>query len=114
MKKTTSPDRIVAQWKIVALLFLGSIVLRWVYLHDLVKNNLFSPVLDAKVYHEWAWRIVSSKDIIGDAPFLLNPGYAYILALIYSIFNSYVAVALAVQFIAGALSVVLVYLILHG
>lgn len=97
-------------WPII--IFSVAAILRLLYFLEIKNNPLFlEPSLDAQIYHRWAWRIVATKNLIGTEPFLLNPGYPYLLALIYYIFGCYIKVVAVIQFIVGAVSSVLIYFI---
>jgi len=69
-------------------------------------------LIDDVQFYSWAHRILGG-DIFGRAEgvFQLNPGYAYVLALIYGIFRSAAQAPHIIQYILGALNVVLLYLL---
>jgi len=101
-------------WKYLTwplIIFIIALVIRVIYFFEIKNNPLFlKPISDAKIYHIWANQIIVTKDLIGKEPFFLNPGYAYLLSLIYSIFTpSSVHLVQIIQFIVGAISSVLVY-----
>jgi 4-amino-4-deoxy-L-arabinose transferase-like glycosyltransferase/Flp pilus assembly protein TadD len=89
-----------------------SFLVRFLYFNE-IKNSLLKlpPVLDAKIYHDWACRIVNTGDLLGKGPFFQNPGYSYLLALIYKIFGVNIQLAALIQLAVGTFSAVLVYFI---
>ncbi|MFH1368291.1 MAG: tetratricopeptide repeat protein [Elusimicrobiota bacterium] len=87
-------------------------VIRLVYLCEIRNNTLLTaPVADAKIYYEWAWHIVNTGELIGQKLFFLNPGYPYLLALIFWIMGPSNLVIPIIQFVVGSISAVIVYLI---
>jgi len=95
-------------WLPPLTVFAVAFLVRFLYFFEISGDSFLSnPVLDANFYYHWAWRIVTIGG--GKEPFLLNPGYAYLLSLIYRVFGTNTWIVSVVQFIVGALSAVLVY-----
>lgn len=95
-------------WLLPLVVFAVAFLIRFLYFFEISGDSFLStPVLDADFYYHWAWRIVTIGG--GKEPFLLNPGYAYLLSLIYRLFGTDTWIISVVQFMVGALSAVLVY-----
>jgi len=71
-------------------------------------NGIWS---DAATYNQWARRIVTSNDWIGQDPFFMSPFYSYFLAVIYSSFGESLLAVRVVQAAAGSAVAGLVFLI---
>ncbi|MBN1383975.1 MAG: tetratricopeptide repeat protein [Elusimicrobia bacterium] len=95
---------------VLAILILA-FTLRFIYLSK-INNDFFflNPVLDAKVYDDWAVEI-SQGDWIGRKVFFMNPGYPYFLAVLYKIFGHSLYFVAVIQFIIGSIGCILVYFI---
>lgn len=95
----------------IAALFLAALGARLLYLHQMRADPLFDvPLIDAETYVEHARRIAQG-DWLGDRPFWQAPLYPYFLAVLYRIFGQGYYLSRLVQFLIGALSCVLIYLI---
>jgi 4-amino-4-deoxy-L-arabinose transferase-like glycosyltransferase len=66
------------------------------------------PILDSLVHHEWA-RAIAEGTWRGDDVFFRAPLYPYLLALLYKVGGSSVALALFFQHLIGAATCALVY-----
>ncbi|MFC1683771.1 ArnT family glycosyltransferase, partial [Candidatus Zixiibacteriota bacterium] len=98
------------------ILFLFALGLRLAYLTQLQGSPMFdAPIMDAKYHDEWAQSIqndwLQSEHPFNQGPFFRAPLYGYFLAVLYSLFGHSYLVPRIVQFLIGALSVVLVYLL---
>ncbi|OGS23046.1 MAG: hypothetical protein A2252_07970 [Elusimicrobia bacterium RIFOXYA2_FULL_39_19] len=94
------------------LIFILALTVRLLYFSEMKRNGLFfEPMADAKVYHEWACQILATRDIIGKDAFFMNPGYPYLLALLYAFFGVKLHIIVIIQFIIGSISVILIYFI---
>ena len=93
------------------VLFFLALGIRLVYLQQMRPLPYFdNPIVDAAYNDRWA-AAVSQGNAFQEGPYFRAPLYPYFLALIYVLFgHSYLAARL-VQFLLGAGSVVLVYLL---
>jgi tetratricopeptide (TPR) repeat protein len=66
------------------------------------------PMADAQFYDAWA-RSIAAGNFIGDKVFLMNPGYPYILGLIYTVFGHSILSVIILQFFIGTLNCALIY-----
>ncbi|HUW23589.1 MAG TPA: tetratricopeptide repeat protein [bacterium] len=94
-------------------IFLFVFLFRLFYFVELRKFPLSQyPVLDSKVYDTWAQEITTGDWLSKKrGVFYSNPGYAYFLAGVYSVFGRNLNIVIIIQFLFGALSCVLIYLI---
>jgi 4-amino-4-deoxy-L-arabinose transferase-like glycosyltransferase len=76
-----------------------------------LNDKYLAPLLDARAYYDWAHNIFSQNNFLGEGPFLLNPGYPYLLAGLFYLFGAKVSLITFIQFFVGALASVLVYFI---
>ena len=95
-----------------ALLAAG-LAFRLVCFFQLREATLFRvPVLDAATYHDWAVEIAGGNSRgAGRGVFYLSPGYAYFLALLYSVFGPGSDVAPLAQYLLGTATGALVYVL---
>jgi tetratricopeptide (TPR) repeat protein len=101
-----STARLKQAWPYAAI-FLFALVIRLVYLYEIIDQPIISILLgDAESYDAWAQDIVL-KGWIGDRTFYQAPFYPYFLALIYTIGGrDFILVRLA-QILIGSASCVL-------
>lgn len=94
---------------ILALIFLGALAIRGLYLWGQARNNpLFDyPMMDARFHHEWAKQIASGEGM-GDHPYFRAPLYYYLLGVFYWVFGPSVAWARMVGCLLGAATCYLV------
>jgi tetratricopeptide (TPR) repeat protein len=93
----------------VALALLLALALRLVHVlqvHDL--SLVFPEELDPAFYFGWAKQIAAGG-LIGQAPFVQSPLYAYLLGLFLAIFGAAIGPILAAQSIVGCGTVLLTY-----
>jgi len=98
-------------WIAAGIVFLFALVIRLIYLQQISSSPFFNfPIIDAFYHDRWAAQIAAG-DWWGKEVFFKAPLYSYFLSLIYLIFwHNYYLVA-AAQFIIGAFSCVLIFLI---
>jgi tetratricopeptide (TPR) repeat protein len=96
---------------IPVLLFVLALGIRLIYLHQMRSLPYFDhPIVDAEYNDRWA-AAISQGAVFQEGPYFRAPLYPYFLALIYLLFgHSYLAARLA-QFLLGAGSVVLIFLL---
>jgi tetratricopeptide (TPR) repeat protein len=96
---------------IPVVLFFLALGLRLLYLHEMRPLPDFDhPIVDAEYNDRWAVAISQGSSFL-EGPYFRAPLYPYFLALVYLLFgHSYLAARLA-QFLLGAGSVVLIYLL---
>ena len=100
-----------SRWVLPVGLFLLALGVRLVYLSQIKSSPFFSiPLVDAKTYVDQASQIAGG-DWLGDKPFWQPPLYPYFLGVLYALFGERYGVFRAVQFVLGASSCVLIYLI---
>ncbi|GAB4297682.1 MAG: tetratricopeptide repeat protein [Myxococcota bacterium] len=87
--------------------FFARVILAAIYADNYILNAL---LVDHSYYDNWGMRIVSGE-IIGDKPFEMDPLYAYLLALIYSVLGHNLFAVRVIQAIIGGIVASLVYLI---
>jgi 4-amino-4-deoxy-L-arabinose transferase-like glycosyltransferase len=76
----------------------------------MVEPNLwdYKSGLDSTFYKTWAEQIVHG-DILGTRYYVLNPGYAYFIALVYKVFGVNPVNIIISQFVLGSIICVLVF-----
>lgn len=91
-------------------LFFISLTLRIIYYWQ-IKNDAFFkiPILDAADYNLWAQKIARGEPL-RQTVYFIEPGFAYVLGLIYKIFPSNFTPLIYLQFLLGSLNSVLIYL----
>ncbi len=95
----------------VALLFLIALAPRLLFLSEAVRVPLFDRFyLDAKSYDTWATKLAEGE-WIGDLPFHMAPVYPYLLGMFYKVFGHNLLLLRVLQHTAGAVSMVLLFLI---
>jgi 4-amino-4-deoxy-L-arabinose transferase-like glycosyltransferase len=101
-----STARLNAAWPYAAI-FLFALVIRLVYLYEIIDEPIISILLgDAESYDAWAREIVQAG-WIGDRTFYQAPFYPYFLALLYTLGGrDFILVRLA-QILIGSASCVL-------
>ncbi|OGM76305.1 hypothetical protein A2210_02040 [Candidatus Woesebacteria bacterium RIFOXYA1_FULL_40_18] len=104
--------KLIKKYKYLLLLFLLGLTVRIIYLFFLSKNPiLFTPVLDAEYYLEWA-KEISTSSFWGNKVFFAEPLYAYILAFGMKLSSSYVITLITgLQVILGSVLSVIVFLL---
>ncbi|MHC4943565.1 MAG: tetratricopeptide repeat protein [Planctomycetota bacterium] len=97
------------RWIIV--IFITALLLRLFFLFETRSAPFFSYLIgDSKYYHDWALRIAAG-DWLGSSIFWVDPLYAYVLGLIYTVFGPAPAILLVIQVVLGSLTAVIVYTI---
>ena len=98
--------------KIWALwIFLLALIVRFLFLNSIKTEPWFRyPQLDAAIYHNWAGNIAGA-DFPDNGVFLMNPGYPYLLSIIYSLAGKKIFAAALAQSLAGAANALMVFLI---
>jgi len=96
----------------LALIVVGALVLRLLYLHQFQHNPYFSDhVMDPKYHHDWA-KAFASGERFWDGPYFRAPLYPWFLGVIYKLFGADNAMApRVVQAVIGSLSCGLLYLV---
>lgn len=96
---------------IIAITLLA-LVPRIVFFFFNKQNNplFFHPIMDALYHDEWARKIISGE-FWGSDVFFRAPLYPYLLAFLYKLSGSSIAVAVFVQHILGAASAALTYML---
>ena len=93
------------------VLFAVSFLLKLVYvIQSSDALHIRVPIMDTKYYDRVAQAIAGGK-LIGDDAFFMGPLYSYVLAAIYSVFGRDFMIVRIIQVAAGAMVVVLTYLI---
>ncbi len=86
-----------------ALLFLGALALRLIYVHHLQASPLAqTPMLDELYHVEWA-RELAAGDWLGGSVFFRAPLYPYVLGIVLAILRGSLTAARVVQACYGAL-----------
>jgi 4-amino-4-deoxy-L-arabinose transferase-like glycosyltransferase len=87
-----------------------SIILRIIILTEW-NASVFNVAVwsDASTYNQWARRIITSGDWIGNQPFLMTPLYPYVLAVLYTITGESLNVVRLFQHAVGIGTIVLLY-----
>ncbi len=92
------------------LVFAVAFAIRLVHVWSFRKNLYFEkPVLDAKLYDDWAQRIVAGE-WIGKTVFEGVPLYPYVLSLVYRALGSGAVTVALVQSAIGSAGIALLYL----
>ncbi|UCG51623.1 MAG: glycosyltransferase family 39 protein, partial [Candidatus Latescibacterota bacterium] len=105
-------DRIlVSNQRWLFVLFAASFLLKLIYVVQ-SSDALYVrvPIMDTKYYDNVAQDIARGK-FIGDDAFFMGPLYSYVLAAIYAIFGRDFMIVRIIQVAAGALTVVITYMI---
>ena len=99
-------------WPIIAGLFFFALFWRLLYLHQIAALSPFfeAPVVDAQTYFQQAQQLATTFSL-GEGPFWQAPLYSVFLSVLYLLFGANFYAYRLVQFVLGALSVVLLYLI---
>lgn len=101
-----------AELLLILFIFILALTLRLAYFKDYLNTYAY-PVLsysDGYSYYIWA-KDIASGDLLGNKAFMKWPFYAYFLAFLFKIFGENIALVYMFQFILGAISCVLTYLI---
>jgi pentatricopeptide repeat protein len=109
MTKTSQKELIF-----LLLLFLFALGLRLIYLGQLQGSPMFdAPIMDAKYHDEWAQSIgqdwLQSTKPFHEGPYFRAPLYGYFLALLYTLTDHSYLIPRIIQFLMGAVSVLLIY-----
>lgn len=87
---------------ILAGVFLAALLLRLVYIRQLLASGLWDFLrLDPLYYHDWALRIARG-DLMGTGTFEMTPLYAYTLGGLFALTGHSLMAARAAQALAGA------------
>ncbi|MBU0639178.1 MAG: hypothetical protein KKB50_09965, partial [Planctomycetes bacterium] len=88
---------------VLALVFLGALGIRGVYLYGQAHNNpLFEhPVLDGLIHHQWAQQVAAGEGW-GERPFFRAPLYYHLLGLLYKLVGPSVLAARVAGCLLGA------------
>lgn len=98
--------------KVSVGLFFFALFLRLFYLSQIRTNPFFEvPIVDSKTYFDIARQIVSGDWLAGNESFWQPPFYPYFLAILLKFFGEVFYSARLIQFVLGAFSCVLTYLI---
>ncbi len=100
--------RTVLIWIVVLSAVAARVIILVISRNTFLWNGIWS---DAATYNQWAQRIVSSNDWIGNDPFFMSPFYSYFLAVIYSLFGESLLAVRLVQAGAGSAMAGLVFLV---
>lgn len=97
---------------IVLFFFIFAFLIRLFCFSAFVQSDLFPFIKhsDSHAYYLWA-KDISSGSVIGTTAFMKWPLYAYLLALFLKIFKDNLAYVYIIQYLWGAFSCVLVYLL---
>lgn len=89
-----------------------ALVIRVIFflLHRENDPLFYHPIMDASFHHEWALNILAG-DFWGDAVFFRAPLYPYLLALVYKLSGSSIAVAIFIQHLIGSASTAMTYVL---
>ena len=94
-------------WVGVAGVAAAGLALRLVHVWQVRATGLVQPEdLDPGFYYGWA-KSIASGDLIGQAPFVQSPLYAYLLGLFMAVFGTAVTPILVAQMLVGAGTVAL-------
>ncbi|HXF48746.1 MAG TPA: tetratricopeptide repeat protein [Verrucomicrobiae bacterium] len=97
--------------KTLMLLFLFALFCRLLYLSQIYANPTFKyPTLDARYHDEWAQAVAAGK-LAQPQAFFRAPLYPYLLGLVYYVFGHNYLAPRIVQYVIGALGVVLLVLL---
>jgi len=93
-------------WIIIAIGFM----LRFIYVIE-TDNTLFFSYLfsDSKIYFDWANKIHTAGNWMGDKIFFMSPGYPYLLAAIFLFFGSSIIIIRIIQTIISAVTIYFIY-----
>ena len=103
--------RLTSSSRWLYLLFGVGLALKVIYViqsNDSIQFRV--PILDSKYYHNLALDIRAGHLLQNDA-FFMGPLYPYVLASIYTVFGPTVLVARLIQVAAGAVTIILAYLL---
>ena len=93
------------------VLFGGAFLLKLVYIIQSAGDlRVTVPIMDSEYYYNMAVQIAAGHVVRPDA-FFMGPLYPYVLAIIFSVFGKSIFIIRLIQSAAGALTVVLVYLL---
>lgn len=88
-------------WLAAASLLALAVLLRILHARSLAGSVLVEvPILDARIYSEWA-AAIASGDLLARAPFFMGPLYAYVLAVAYALGGPGLGTALTLQAVLG-------------
>ena len=96
---------------IVILIFLLALAVRVIYLIDLKETPFYSNFTLDTEYNDALAEKIAGGEWVGKEVFFRSPVYLYFLAVIYAVFGKALTFIRVVQFVIGALSCVLLYLI---
>ena len=97
---------------IILFIFILAISIRMVYLNQYQSTNIY-PVLahsDSYSYYIWA-KDIASGVLLGDRAFMKWPLYAYFLGFLFRFVGENISAIYLLQFVLGAISCCLVYMI---
>lgn len=97
---------------VLCLILAGAAAIRALHLVEHARNLplLFHPVLDARLYHQWALSLAQG-DALPAAPYYHAPGYPQILSLVYGVFGPSPVAAVVLQSLLGVATTGLVALL---
>ncbi len=91
------------------LILLGALLLRLLYVNDMVRSPYFgAPFLDEMYHYTWAQSIAQGQ-LVGEKPFFRAPLYAYLLGVLFSIAGPNLLLPKLLQHLLGSLAAVIVY-----
>jgi len=111
----TLRELLAANWRVIIAIFIIALSVRLVYLARLNASPLFAlPTMDAAVHDDWAYQLAEQGREPSSAPYFRAPLYAYFLSVFYRLGDrsptGYLLMR-CVQFLLGALSCVLIYIL---
>ena len=99
-------------WKLVLLLALALVPRLAFFVRHQESPVFHAPIMDARYHDEWARAILSGEESDWSREvYFRAPLYPYVLAGIYAVSGGSIRVAVLVQHLVGAATVVLVYLL---
>ena len=120
-RKTPQKRGFKTELLILAIILLAGLILRGLYLVEILDAPDFSsPAVDAGFHDYWARALISgdwtppepySDPGISTKPFLRPPGYAYFLAFLYYLSDSSYLIARVYQMFLGVVNCVLAWII---
>lgn len=110
-EKKTAPQSFFDEGTRPLLIVLAvSLILRIIVLTEWNASVFnFAVWSDASTYNQWARKIVTSGDWIGNQPFLMTPLYPYFLAVLYSITGESLNVVRLFQHAVGLATILLIF-----
>jgi 4-amino-4-deoxy-L-arabinose transferase-like glycosyltransferase len=112
MKKQAAPsffdNRTAVVFTVIAVALLARVLFMYLFYNTFYWISIWS---DSATYNQWARRIVTSGDWIGQEPFFMTPLYPYFLAVLYKTFGLELFVVRLTQSLLGVATAVGIYFI---